>query len=75
MTPAWPIARDSTNFETFATATDSRSIEVAEKRNTDVGLLQRLKSFAEKIMREKGQEEGEVPVLRPRKSMRYGFTR
>ncbi|KAF2165402.1 hypothetical protein M409DRAFT_55804 [Zasmidium cellare ATCC 36951] len=85
MTPAWPMhARDSEG-SAFATATDERSIEASVLRTRAGSLMEQMRDFAERFMRSKGLEgviarrgsgmgEGEeVPVLRPRKGVRWSF--
>lgn len=85
MTPAWPMhARDSSG-EAFATATDERSIQASVLRTRAGSLLEQMKDFAERFLRSKGldsviarrsgKEMGmeSVPVLRPRKGVRWKF--
>ncbi|KXT17513.1 hypothetical protein AC579_3207 [Pseudocercospora musae] len=69
MTPAWPVVRDA-EFEGFSSATDERSLEIAEKKGDDDGWMG-------KVLRRRcdaGTGAGNyVEVLRPRKA-RYYFT-
>ncbi|KAF2768132.1 hypothetical protein EJ03DRAFT_352399 [Teratosphaeria nubilosa] len=84
-TPAWPISRDSDSDSdsdsSFVTTTDERSM--AQRRRAAGGLVSRVRQAVEGVLStregvgliassKKGlEEEGVVPVLRPRRGMRY----
>lgn len=87
MSPAWPIAREKEETQTtFASATDMRSLEVAEQRNRslvahvkELFALSRWSRGVVGAWREEEEEEAAaaaaaVVVVRPRKEMKYYFT-
>ncbi|KAK4503194.1 hypothetical protein PRZ48_006622 [Zasmidium cellare] len=80
MTPAWPMHARDGEGNAFATATDERSIEASVLRTRAGSLVEQMRDFAERFMRSKGLdaviargEEESVPVLRPRKGLRWSF--
>jgi hypothetical protein len=88
--PAWPLAaRDaspepSTNFaESYDAVTQQKTGRVVAKRNNDLSLEARIRDFATRLLKSKGESqmiaekrsemEEEAPVLRPMK-VKYTFT-
>ncbi|KAI6900413.1 hypothetical protein KC318_g7947 [Hortaea werneckii] len=74
-TPAWPVARAAD--VDFDSTTDERTM--LERKREDAGLIQRMRTFVHNYMAAKGrtgviETRDEVPVLKPRKGMRYRFT-
>ncbi|KAI6824516.1 hypothetical protein KC367_g602 [Hortaea werneckii] len=74
-TPAWPVARAAE--VDFDSTTDERTM--LERKREDAGLIQRMRTFVHNYMVAKGkagvvEARDEVPVLKPRKGMRYRFT-
>ncbi|RMZ33398.1 hypothetical protein D0859_02472 [Hortaea werneckii] len=74
-TPAWPVARAAD--VDFDSTTDERTM--LERKREDAGLIQRMRTFVHNYMAAKGkagviEARDEVPVLKPRKGMRYRFT-
>ncbi|GAB1739272.1 hypothetical protein NU219Hw_g4018t1 [Hortaea werneckii] len=74
-TPAWPVAR-AAELD-FDSTTDERTM--LERKREDAGLIQRMRTFVHNYMAAKGktgviEARDEVPVLKPRKGMRYRFT-
>ncbi|KAI6810873.1 hypothetical protein KC332_g4979 [Hortaea werneckii] len=74
-TPAWPVARAA--GVDFDSTTDERTM--LERKREDAGLIQRMRTFVHNYMVAKGkagvvEARDEVPVLKPRKGMRYRFT-
>ncbi|KAI7240941.1 hypothetical protein KC330_g923 [Hortaea werneckii] len=73
--PAWPVARAAE--VDFDSTTDERTM--LERKREDAGLIQRMRTFVHNYMAAKGktgviEARDEVPVLKPRKGMRYRFT-
>ena len=73
MTPAWPMAR-TPEGSGFSSATDFRSLAVAEKRES--ALMGKLRELVDRYMSGGGTvvARDDVPILKPRKEMRYYFT-
>ncbi|KAI7287250.1 hypothetical protein KC345_g644 [Hortaea werneckii] len=74
-TPAWPVARAAD--VDFDSTTDERTM--LERKLEDAGLIQRMRTFVHNYMAAEGKSgaieaRDEVPVLKPRKGMRYRFT-
>ncbi|RMY75930.1 hypothetical protein D0863_02274 [Hortaea werneckii] len=74
-TPAWPVARAAD--VDFDSTTDERTM--LERKREDAGLIQRMRTFVHNYMAAEGkagviEARDEVPVLKPRKGMRYRFT-
>ncbi|TKA26959.1 hypothetical protein B0A54_16645 [Friedmanniomyces endolithicus] len=89
-TPAWTIARTSETATavaavTFDSTTDERTMHERtrfQKRDTDSALTTKMRKFVEDFYRRRGmssmispREPEEAPVLKPRKGMRYRYTR
>ncbi|KAI7706748.1 hypothetical protein KC353_g12060 [Hortaea werneckii] len=73
--PAWPVARAAE--VDFDSTTDERTM--LERKREDAGLIQKMRIFVHNYMAAKGKTgvievRDEVPVLKPRKGMRYRFT-
>ena len=73
--PAWPVARAAE--VDFDSTTDERTM--LERKREDAGLIQKMRIFVHNYMTAKGktgviEARDEVPVLKPRKGMRYRFT-
>ncbi|KXT02673.1 hypothetical protein AC578_1173 [Pseudocercospora eumusae] len=75
MTPAWPVVRQKSGG--FASATDERSLEVAEegeKKKREIGGWMARGFWRRRRRSDDEAEDFDVVVLRPRKAMKYYFT-
>lgn len=73
-TPAWPVVRDSLDEVSW----DERSAAVRKRKRSAQGDVSRLKAFVEKFYRKMGMEQrakevNDVPVLKPKRGMKYPF--
>ncbi|TKA65165.1 hypothetical protein B0A55_09665 [Friedmanniomyces simplex] len=90
-TPAWTVVRspDAAAAVAFESTTDERTMLERtryQKRDTDSALMAKMRKFVEDFYRRKGlpsmiawraaeRKMEEAPVLKPRKGMRYRYTR